>query len=127
MMSAFHGFPKLIAPKPGKRIFQLRTYESPSYGTHLKKVEMFETAEIGIFQRTGLTPVFFAHNLAGTRLPSLTYMLTFADVAELSAHWAAFVSDPAWKELSHKPGYTDLEIVNNITNLYLSPLPGSQI
>lgn len=127
MMAAFNGFPKLTAPKPGKRIFQLRTYESPSFAAHLKKVEMFETAEIAIFQKNGLTPVFFAHNLAGTRLPSLTYMLTFQDVAELNAHWSSFGGDPAWKELSHKPGYTDPEIVNNITNLYLSPLPSSQI
>ena len=127
MMSAFDGFPKLIAPKPGKRIFQLRTYESPSYAAHMKKVEMFETGEIAIFQKSGLTPVFFAHNLAGTRLPSLTYMLTFADVAELNAHWSVFGSSPEWKELSHKPGYTDPEIVNNITNLYISPLPSSQI
>ena len=65
--------------------------------------------------------------LAGTRLPSLTYMLTFDDVAELNAHWSVFGSSPEWKELSHKPGYTDPEIVNNITNLYLSPLPSSQI
>lgn len=127
MMAAFNGFPKLTAPKPGKRIFQLRTYESPSFAAHLKKVEMFETGEIAIFQRTGLTPVFFAHNLTGTRLPSLTYMLTFQDVAELNAHWAAFGGDPAWKELSHKPGYTDPELVNNIANLYLSPLASSQI
>lgn len=127
MMAAFNGFPKLTAPKPGKRIFQLRTYESPSFAAHLKKVEMFETGEIAIFQKNGLNPVFFAHNLTGTRLPSLTYMLTFADVAELNAHWSAFGSDPAWKELSHKPGYTDPEIVNNITNLYLGPLASSQI
>ncbi len=127
MMSSFASFPKLIAPKPGKRIFQLRTYESPSYAAHLKKVEMFETSEIAIFQRTGLTPVFFAHNLTGSRLPSLTYMLTFTDVAELNAHWSVFGQDPAWKELSHKPGYTDADIVSNITNLYLSPLASSQI
>ncbi len=127
MLSAFAGFPKLILPKAGKRIFQLRTYESPGYAAHMKKVEMFETGEIAIFQRTGLTPVFFAHNLTGTRLPSLTYMLTFTDVAELNAHWSVFGQDPAWKELSHKPGYTDAEIVSNITNLYLSPLSSSQI
>lgn len=127
MLSAFNGFPTLNAPKPGKRIFQLRTYESPSFAAHVKKVEMFETAEIAIFQKNGLTPVFFAHNLTGSRLPSLTYMLTFEDTAELNAHWSAFASDPAWKELSHKPGYTDAEIVNNITNLYLSPLQSSQI
>lgn len=131
MMAAFNGFPKLAVPasaaQHGKRIFQLRTYESPTYAAHLKKVEMFEGGEIAIFQKTGLTPVFFAHNLTGTRLPSLTYMLTFADVAELTAHWSAFVSDPAWKEISHRPGYSDAELVNNITNLYLSPLPSSQI
>ncbi len=127
MMAAFDGFPKLTAPKPGKRIFQLRTYESPSFAAHLKKVEMFETGEIAIFQKNGLTPVFFAHNLTGTRLPSLTYMLTFQDTAELNAHWSSFGGDPTWKELSHKPGYTDPEIVSNISNLYLSPLQSSQI
>jgi hypothetical protein len=127
MMSAFAGFPKLIAPKPTKRIFQLRTYESPSHAAHMKKVDMFENGEIAIFQKTGLTPVFFAHNLSGTKLPSLTYMLTFADVAELTAHWATFASSPEWKEISHRPGLSDAEIVNNITNLYLSPLPSSQI
>jgi hypothetical protein len=127
MMASFSGFPKLTVPKPGKRIFQMRTYESPSYAAHAKKVEMFESAEIAIFQKTGLTPVFFAHDLAGTRLPSLTYMLTFDDVAQLTAHWAAFVSSPEWKEVSHRPGYSDAEIVNNITNLYLSPLASSQI
>ncbi len=127
MMAAFNGYPKLTAPKPGKRIFQLRTYESPSFAAHLKKVEMFETGEIAIFQKNGLTPVFFAHNLTGTRLPSLTYMLTFQDTAELNAHWSNFGSDPDWKQLSHKPGYTDPEIVSNISNLYLSPLQSSQI
>ena len=127
MLSAFAGFPKLVAPKAGKRMFQLRTYESPSMAAHLKKVEMFESAEIGIFQKTGLTPVFFAHDLTGERLPSLTYMLTFDDVAQLNEHWSVFGKDPDWKVLSHKPGYTDPEIVSNITNLYLNPLASSQI
>jgi hypothetical protein len=127
MMSAFAGFPKLIAPKQGKRIFQLRTYESPSHAAHVKKVEMFEGGEIAIFQKTGLTPVFFARNLSGANLPSLTYMLTFADVTELTAHWSTFVSSSEWKELSHRPGLSDADIVNNITNLYLSPLASSQI
>jgi hypothetical protein len=127
MMQAFNGFPKLTAPAKGKRIFQLRTYESPGYAAHATKVEMFEKGEIAIFQKTGLTPVFFAHNLAGTRMPSLTYMLTFEDVAQLTAHWSAFGSSPEWKEISHRPGYSDAELVNNISNLYLSPLASSQI
>jgi hypothetical protein len=60
-------------------------------------------------------------------MPSLTYMLTFSDVADLNAKWNVFVSDPAWKELSHRPEYADAEIVSTITNLYLSPLSCSQV
>jgi hypothetical protein len=88
---------------------------------------MFNDAEIGIFKRTGLTPVFFGDTLIGTRMPNLTYMLTFKDTAELTERWAAFRDDPEWKELSHRPGNSDAEIVSNISNLYLSPLSCSQI
>jgi hypothetical protein len=127
LLSAFAGWPKVVTPKKEKRIFQLRTYESPSQVAHARKVQMFNEAEIAIFTRTGLTPVFFADTLIGTRMPSLTYMLTFADTAELTEKWATFAADPAWKELSHQPGNTDAEIVSNISNLYLSPLSCSQI
>jgi hypothetical protein len=127
LLSAFAGWPKMVVPKSEKRIFQLRTYESASYEGHSRKVQMFNEAEIGIFTRTGLTPVFFGDTLIGPRMPSLTYMLTFADVADLNAKWNVFVNDPAWKELSHRPQYADAEIVSNISNLYLSPLGGSQI
>jgi hypothetical protein len=127
LMSAFAGWPKIAVPKSGKRIFQLRTYESPSYEGHIRKVKMFNEAEIGIFTRTGLAPVFFGDTLIGPRMPSLTYMLTFADVADLNAKWSVFVADPAWKELSQRPQNADAEIVSNISNLYLSPLNCSQI
>jgi len=117
----------MTAPKPEKRIFQLRTYESPSHAAHTRKVAMFNEAEIGIFTKAGLTPVFFGATIVGQAMPSLTYMLTFTDVAELGKRWAAFVADPAWKELSKRPGNTDPEIVSNISNLYLSPLGCSQV
>jgi hypothetical protein len=127
LMSAFAGWPKLVAPKNEKRIFQLRTYESASHAAHIHKVQMFNEAEIAIFTKSGLTAVFFGDTLVGPRMPSLTYMLTFADVPDLIKKWAVFASDPAWKELSHRPGNTDPEIVCNISNLYLSPLDCSQI
>jgi hypothetical protein len=127
LLSAFSGWPKLVAPKTEKRIFQLRTYESATDAGHIRKVQMFNDAEIAIFARTGLAPVFFGDTLIGHRTPSLTYMLTFADVAQLNANWAVFASDPAWKELSHRPQNMDAEIVSNISNLYLSPLSCSQI
>ncbi len=132
MLGAFAGWPKLTAPKPEdgklpKRIFQMRTYESPSQVAHTRKIAMFNEAEIAIFVRNGLAPVFFGDTLLGARMPSLTYMLTFADVAELTAHWAALSADAAWKELRARPGNTDAEIVSNISNLYLSPLECSQV
>jgi hypothetical protein len=47
MLAAFEGWPKLTPPASaatkGKRIFQLRTYESPSEGEHVRKVEMFQS------------------------------------------------------------------------------------
>jgi len=63
----------------------------------------------------------------GSRMPCLTYMLSFADLAELTDHWAAFGNDPEWKKLKASPRYAYEEIVSNITNLVLSPLASSQI
>jgi hypothetical protein len=126
-LAAFSGWPKLTAPKAAKRIFQLRTYESATVAAHQRKVQMFNDAEIAIFVKTGLAPVFFGDTIFGSRMPSLTYMLTFADVAELNDHWRTFVASPEWKELSGKPELADAEIVSNISNLYLSPLTCSQI
>ena len=68
-------------------MFQLRTYESPSNGEHVRKVEMFHSGEFEIFLNAGFHPVFFGDTLVGSRLPSLTYMLSFADTAELEAKW----------------------------------------
>jgi hypothetical protein len=132
LLGAFTGWPKLTAPKMvdgklPKRIFQLRTYESASQVAHARKMAIFNEVEIAIFVRHGLNPVFFADTLYWTRMPALTYMLTFADTAELTAHWAAFSADAEWKELAKKPGNTDAEIVSNISNLYLSPLGCSEI
>ena len=127
IFSAFAGWPKLTAPKRDKRIFQLRTYESASYAAHVRKVQMFNEAELPIFTRVGLKPVFFGETLVGSGMPSLTYMLSFADAAQLAETWSAFSADPAWKELSHQPQNVDAELVSNISNLHLSPLPFSQI
>ncbi len=131
LLAAFQGWPKLTPPASaatkGKRIFQLRTYESPSEGEHVRKVEMFHSGEFDIFVKAGCNPVFFGDTLIGTRMPNLTYMLSFVDQADLEAKWEVFRNDPAWKKLSANPRYVYDQIVTNITNLYLSPLSCSQI
>jgi hypothetical protein len=131
LLAAFEGWPKVTPPASsatkGKRIFQLRTYESPSDGEHVRKVEMFHSGEFDIFLKSGFHPVFFGDALAGPRLPHLTYMLSFENTAELEAKWDVFRSHPEWKKLSTSPRFAFDQIVTNITNLMLSPLACSQI
>ncbi|MGO9339496.1 MAG: NIPSNAP family protein [Terracidiphilus sp.] len=131
LLAAFTGWPKLTAPASaatkGKRIFQLRTYESPSNGDHVRKVEMFHSGEFEIFLKAGFHPVFFGDTLIGSRMPNLTYMLSFADQAEMDAKWDVFRNDPDWKKLSTSPRFASDQLVTNITNLILSPLGCSQV
>lgn len=131
LLVAFSGMPKLEAPPQkgvGKsRIFELRTYESHSKKANKKKVEMFNEGELAIFRRTGLAPVFFGETLIGPKQPNLIYMLVFDDMTAREKNWAAFGADPEWKKLSTTPGYTDAEIVTNISSVFLRPMACSEI
>lgn len=128
LLAAFKGWPKITPPgASGKRIFQLRTYESPSNLDHVRKIEMFHSGEFEIFRKAGFHPVFFGDVLAGPRLPKLTYMLGFTDTAELEARWEIFRNHPAWKKLQADPRFAFDQIVTSIGNLLLTPLDCSQI
>ncbi len=131
LLAAFEGWPKLTPPPAtatkAKRIFQLRTYESPSDRDHVRKVEMFHAGEFEIFKNAGFHPVFFGDTLVGPRMPNLTYMLSLESTSDLDARWDAFRNDPDWKKLSADPRFSYEAIVSNISNLILSPLSVSQI
>lgn len=131
LMVAFEGMPKLEVPKAtatnGPRLFELRTYESHSKRANKKKIEMFNVGEIAIFRRAGLAPVFFGETLIGNKMPNLTYLLVYDNMTAHDQNWSKFGGDPEWKKLSTTPGYTDPEIVSNITNLFLRPTAYSQI
>jgi len=128
---AFEGWPKITPPAAsatkGKRIFQMRTYESPSYRDHVRKVEMFHKGEFDFFAAAGLHSVFYGDMLIGPRMPCLTYMLSMDSLEQLNDKWAAFGNNPDWKKLSADPRYGFESIVSNITNLVLTPLGSSQI
>lgn len=130
LYAAFEGRPTLQLPPPskeGKRMFQLRTYESPTHAAHVRKVEMFHHGEFEMFERAGFWPIFYGDALISHRMPELTYMLSFTDLADMTAKWSTFTNDPAWKKLSSAPYYASEPIVSNITNLVLSPMSCSQI
>ena len=65
--------------------------------------------------------------MIGSNLPSLTYMLVFADMAAREKSWATFREDPEWVKLRTTPGYSNAEVLTNITNLFLRPTDYSQI
>jgi len=126
LMLAFKGLPKLRVPEKKDRIFELRRYESHSIKAAKKKIEMFnEGGEIGIFLKTGLEPVFFGETIIGPRMPNLTYMLVFSDMADRDKRWDVFRVAPEWKKLSGDPQYKDT--VSNITDIILRPTAYSQI
>lgn len=128
LMRAIEGMPSLAQPDASKpRILNLRIYESHNERAAQKKIEMFNKGELGIFQRVGLTPVFFAETIAGSAMPNLTYLLVFPDDPALKAAWSKFIGDPEWTKLKSIPEYADREIVSRITNRLLTPAPYSEI
>jgi hypothetical protein len=131
LLIAFAGWPQLVVPPPtatkGKRVFQLRSYESASERDHVRKVEMFQSGEFEAFQRAGFWRVFFGDALIGERLPHLTYMLSFPDLEHMNAMWDAFRNDSGWKKLQADPRFSYDQLVVNITNLVLSPTAYSQV
>jgi hypothetical protein len=109
------------------RVFELRRYESQSFVTLKRKVGMFNEGEAKIFERLGFRPVFFGETIVGPKQPNLQYMLSYENLAARDGLWQAFGSDPEWKKLSSQPDLKDSEIVENITNTILAPLPFSEI
>jgi hypothetical protein len=108
------------------RLFELRTYHSPSEPASRKKIDMFEAGgELAIFRRVGLHTVFFGRDLVGAGLPSLTYMVAFADAAAREKAWMAFRDDPEWLKLRDRPDNAD--IVSAIDSAILRPTDFSQL
>lgn len=128
LLAPIVGMPRLVKPDASKpRLLNLRIYESHNERANHKKIEMFNTGELAIFRRVGLTPVFFAESLVGALRPNLTYMLVFPDEAGRKSAWDRFRGDAEWQKLRAIPEYADKEIVSRITNLILTPTAYSEI
>ena len=131
LLRAFDGMPAVVPPphdgnRPSK-IFEVRMYESNNMSSLARKIKMFNEGEMAIFQRLGMAPVFFGQTIVGRSMPNLVYMLSYNDMAHREQCWRAFGGDAEWKKLREAPGYSDAEIVSNITNYIVSPLPFSPI
>ena len=134
LMRAFAGHPAVEVPPGGgdasrpPRLFELRTYESRNAETLAMKIDMFNQAEIALFRSIAMTPVFFGENLYASRLPSLTYMLTFDDLAARAKAWNAFRAHPEWQRIQRDARWVAEGGITTVTSAtFLNPLPFSQI
>ena len=104
--------PDLTASK-ADRIYELRSYESPTEKYNVNKVQMFNDGdEVALFKRLGFNAVFYSEVLAGSHMPNLMYMVTFNSMADHDKLWKAFGNDPYWKTLSAKAEYQ-----NNVSHI----------
>jgi hypothetical protein len=110
--------------KPGltsafkERVYELRSYESPTEMIGRNKIQMFnEGGEITLFKRLGFNAIFYAEVISGSHMPNLMYMTSFENKAERDAHWKKFGDDPEWKRLSALPEYQHNVSHNDITFL----------
>jgi NIPSNAP len=131
LLRALTAYPKLVVPpvtaQKGARMFELRTYESASDRDHKTKVDQVNSGEVAIFNKSGFWPVFFGDALIGGKMPNLTYMIGFANLAERDKCWSAFFSAPETKTLFALPKYSAPGIVSNVNNTILTPAAYSQI
>lgn len=88
------------------RIYELRSYESPTEKLYINKVHMFnEGGEVPLFKRLGFNAIFYADVISGSHMPNLMYMTSFDNMAARNQHWKDFSADPEWKKLSAMPEY----------------------
>jgi hypothetical protein len=125
LCEAFDKVPGLIMPDVSRTVFEWRHYKSPNEEANRRKVKMFNSGEIEIFNKTGINSVCYGDVLAGSRMPSLIYLTWYKDMAARDQAWKNFVAHPEWKRMSQLPEYANTATDNK--SVLLSPLPYSQI
>jgi hypothetical protein len=117
--------PKLSSPK-NERIYELRSYEGHTEKIYRNKVKMFNAGgEVPLFERLGFNAVFYGEVIAGSKMPNLMYMSTFANKADRDAHWKSFSDDAEWNKLKVNPEYQN-NVSKNV-QLFLYPTEYSDI
>jgi hypothetical protein len=130
LLRAFPEMPRLHKPvlqtPPNERIYELRSYESPTERLHYNKVQMFNKGgEVTLFAKLGFNSVFYASVLSGSHMPNLMYMTSFENKASREQHWKTFNDDPFWKHLFASPEYQ--HNVSKADILFLHPTDFSDL
>lgn len=98
--------PTIVAGPKSDRVYELRSYESPTETYYKRKVDMFNAGgEIRLFSRLNFNAVFYADVISGPKMPNLMYMTTFPNMTVRDSLWKEFVDSPEWTELKAIPKY----------------------
>lgn len=121
LLEAFDGQPKMVLPesKNKEKLFELRSYESPTQRLFEKKMGMFNNGEIDIFNHLEFNSVFYGKVISGSRMPNLMYMPVFESMEQKDAHWKSFGDDAKWKEMSSNPENENKVSVSHIDSILM--------
>jgi hypothetical protein len=107
-----------LIKSPG-RIYEYRSYESPTENMHLRKVHMFnQGGEVVLFKRLNFNAIFYSKAIVGARMPNLIYMTSFNNMEDRNEHWKAFVASPEWQSISNMPKYMNSVNRNETVLMY---------
>ena len=131
LMEAFSAHPRVEVPAihagRAPRLFEMRTYESRNAVTLATKIDQFNQGEIDIFRKSGMAPVFFGENRFAPRLPSLSYMVAFDDMAARQQAWATFRAHPEWLRMRDDPRWNVEGAVSTSHIVLMQPTAYSEI
>ena len=124
LLRAFPDMPELkpttVEGPRSERVYELRSYESPTEATYRNKVAMFnEGGEVELFENLGFNAVFYAEVISGDRMPNLMYMTTFPNMDKRNESWKDFGDSPRWKEISSMEKYQNN--MNKLDSFLLYP------
>lgn len=127
LLKAFAAHPEIEVPDKQDRsnLFELRTYESKNAVRAAAKIDMFNQEEIKIFRACGIQPVFFGEGIFGERLPHLTYMTAFRDMATRDEAWGKFSNNADWNRIRNDARWLDTVSVIHVS--FLSPTDYSDL
>lgn len=111
-----------------ERVFELRSYESPTEHLFERKVTMFNKGdEIGLFKKLNFNAIFYSSVIAGPRMPNLMYMISFENTTDRDEHWKQFGNSPEWKNISTMPLYENKVSVSHIDSILMHATEYSDI
>ena len=126
ILKAFRDMPGLLPTNLDtdrtERVYELRSYESPTEARYRNKVEMFnEGGEVVLFDELGFHAVFYGEVLSGAHMPNLMYMTSFRNMEARDSLWNTFFESDTWKSLEKDPYYQHNVSQADIFLLYPTP------